>query len=172
MASIPKEFRYAATFLANLAGSKGRLTVNKILSFQVALEKAFAEKYQPCWFPSQPLRGSGNRCIRIHSFKVDPLVARVATECGLHDIKSFLPSELILWVDPKCVCYKLSDCSPTFMVYDEGSQLQGSNVVPAHTFEPSSHATTTQTVMSSSMSSIFERPEVSIRRSAVVFVNA
>jgi len=63
------------------------------------------------WFPSQPHRGNGYRCLRINHNQIDPLIMKCGLECGLdhNQLRHVLPNELTLWIDPNEVSYRIGE---------------------------------------------------------------
>eukprot|EP00037_Helgoeca_nana_P015445 m.144240 g.144240 ORF g.144240 m.144240 type:complete len:184 (-) comp23020_c0_seq2:1465-2016(-) len=68
------------------------------------------------WYPLNPNRGSGHRCILISAGKVDPVLVSsmvaarlVQLESAEHELALLLPTELAVWVDPGDVSVRLGN---------------------------------------------------------------
>eukprot|EP00123_Amoebidium_parasiticum_P009111 comp19253_c0_seq1/m.22041 comp19253_c0_seq1/g.22041 ORF comp19253_c0_seq1/g.22041 comp19253_c0_seq1/m.22041 type:complete len:149 (-) comp19253_c0_seq1:540-986(-) len=121
----PKEFEAAASFICQLVGHKNTLTPAQLQQYERALLHVMEQNYMKSWYPDQPLRGSGNRCIRVHLNKIDPVLLQAAQLSNLENVVTKLfPAELVLWVDPRSVCYKPSEFSPIVTIYDGETRTQ------------------------------------------------
>jgi hypothetical protein len=71
------------------------------------------------WFPENPFKGSGYRCIRING-KMDPVIAQAAKSCGVSVqlVQSTFPSELTMWIDPLEVSYRVGENGPICVLYE------------------------------------------------------
>lgn len=105
------------------------------------------EQYKHHWFPEQPCKGSGYRCIRINH-KMDPLVGQAGQRIGLstQQLYLLLPSELTLWVDPFEVSYRIGEDGSICVLYE-------SQPIPSANANASVNASTGT---SSSVSSILD----------------
>jgi protein Tob/BTG len=73
--------------------------------------KLLVEQFENHWFPDQPYQGQGYRCIRFNrQAPRDPMLQRVATECGLRYDDLKLPLELKIWTDPNDISYSNCKC--------------------------------------------------------------
>lgn len=116
------ELESAIKFIISMlrAGHRARLVRSKgdkfflepeIEMLQVSLMTVMSRQYKDFWFPESPYRGSAYRCIRINKDKMDPIIAKAAESCGLscNLIRTYLPDELTLWVDPSEVSYRIGE---------------------------------------------------------------
>lgn len=98
---------------AKMVRSKGNkfFLEPEIEMLQMSLFAVMDRQYRNFWFPETPNRGSAYRCIRINKDKMDPIIAKAAASCGLscNLIRSYLPEELTLWVDPAEVSYRIGE---------------------------------------------------------------
>ncbi|XP_069122728.1 protein Tob1-like [Argopecten irradians] len=85
------------------------------------LEKGLKGKFEGHWYPDKPIKGTGYRCVRVNGEKVDPVIIKAIYECGLDltEVQSYLPAELILWIDPCEVSYKIGEKGPVKILYSE-----------------------------------------------------
>lgn len=116
------ELESAVKFIISMlrAGHRAKLVRSKgdkfflepeIEMLQMSLISVMSHQYKGYWFPDSPNRGSAYRCIRINKDKMDPIIAKAADSCGLscNLIRSYLPDELTLWVDPSEVSYRIGE---------------------------------------------------------------
>lgn len=78
-------------------------------NFSNRLSEELRLKFEGHWYPDKPEKGSGYRCIRVNGSTPDTLVLRVAEYCGITSIRSDLPAELTLWIDPGEVSYRIGE---------------------------------------------------------------
>lgn len=76
-----------------------------------ALEKILKRRYRNFWFPDQPLKGSGYRCIKVTSDRLDPLIiqAGMAVGVAVEAIRKRLPTPLYLSINPGLVTYTVHE---------------------------------------------------------------
>eukprot|EP00122_Pirum_gemmata_P001463 Pgem_evm1s1313 len=95
-----KEIDVAVQFIVSLITQ--RLAKPKADEFSIVLKK------HGSWYENEPWRGQANRCVRVDS-KMDPVLEMCSQLCGINNLHLLLPSNLIIWIDPNSVCYKMSD---------------------------------------------------------------
>lgn len=85
------------------------------------LERGLKKKFQGHWYPDKPFKGSGFRCVRMSGENVDPVFTYAATECGLslEEVKSYLPGELTIWIDPAEVSYRIGEKGQIKILYSD-----------------------------------------------------
>lgn len=85
------------------------------------LERGLKKKFQGHWYPDKPFKGSGFRCVRMSGENVDPVFTYAATECGLslEEVKSYLPEELTIWIDPAEVSYRIGEKGQIKILYSD-----------------------------------------------------
>jgi len=68
-------------------------------------------KFQDHWYPERPTKGSAYRSIRISKEKVDKILINAAIDVGLNlqEILESLPNDLIIWIDPGEVSYRIGE---------------------------------------------------------------
>jgi len=119
------EIESAANFLSNLLRlHSSLLTGDQLENFRRSIETHLADHYQHHWFPDKPCKGSGYRCLRINH-KMDPIIAKAGVTCGLDEsaLRTVLPNELTLWVDPREVSYRIGE-NGSICVLFEGDSSQ------------------------------------------------
>lgn len=90
-------------------------------AFEASLSKILHTIFLNSWYPEQPLRNSGNRCIRIQQPEIiDPVIVEAVEKAGLDlsRIIYYLPLRITLWIDPGSVCYRASYRDPIITVYN------------------------------------------------------
>jgi protein Tob/BTG len=100
-----EEISAAVIFLVRLIERSENFSKEQLEDFKTCLSQLLAERFKNHWFPDQPCKGQGYRCIRVNEWNPrDATLERAATTCGFkyEDLK--LPLELTIWVDPNEVC--------------------------------------------------------------------
>uniref|UniRef100_A0A7G3AB77 Putative anti-proliferation factor btg1/tob n=1 Tax=Lutzomyia longipalpis TaxID=7200 RepID=A0A7G3AB77_LUTLO len=123
------EVHSAAQFLMNLLRVKQNKTLpeNQLENFKGSLEDLLLIRYRSHWYPEVPTKGSGFRCIRING-KMDPIIEQAAVNVGLHPrtLKTMLPQELTLWIDPDGVSYRIGENGSICCLYEATSDARSS----------------------------------------------
>ncbi|KAL4103663.1 hypothetical protein QTP88_019014 [Uroleucon formosanum] len=156
------ELESAVKFLISMlrAGHRSSLVRSKCDKFflepeiemlQLSLLSVMNLQYKDYWFPDSPNRGSAYRCIRINKDKMDPIIARAADACGLscHLIRTYLPDELTLWVDPSEVSYRIGEEDGSICVLYEGPMPSPHDMVVAQPGRPSSSSSSSSSMSTS-----------------------
>uniref|UniRef100_A0A1B0DLS5 Anti-proliferative protein domain-containing protein n=1 Tax=Phlebotomus papatasi TaxID=29031 RepID=A0A1B0DLS5_PHLPP len=123
------EVHSAAQFLMNLLRVKqsNPLPENQLENFKGSLEDLLLIRYRSHWYPEVPTKGSGFRCIRING-KMDPIIEQAAVSVGLHPrtLKTMLPQELTMWIDPDGVSYRIGENGSICVLYEAVSEARSS----------------------------------------------
>ncbi|NP_001086979.1 Novel protein of BTG family L homeolog [Xenopus laevis] len=119
------EISSAAAFITRLLKTTGAIEERQLQHFCQVLQEAMKDHYKHHWFPQNPFKGSGYRCLRINH-KMDPLIGQAAGHIGLSHLRLFqlLPRELTLWVDPFEVSYRIGEDGSICVLY-EGAAAGG-----------------------------------------------
>jgi hypothetical protein len=98
-----------------------KLPRRRVNMFGEELEKYLKIKYQDHWFPDNPYRESGYRCIKISADNVDLTLIKAANDSGmvLQEILKTLPSNMSLWMDPGEVSYRLNEQGIVKIIYED-----------------------------------------------------
>lgn len=141
------EIDSAVSFLSSIirATITGQsLTAEQLMQFQQALGVAFRHRCAGHWFPERPLRGSAYRCVRIVNSSIDRDLTAAASAAGVPEslLRSVLPSELTLWIDPDEVSYRIGEDGSVGVIYDARSSgdSNANNVFRSPSVEASSHS--------------------------------
>jgi len=92
--------------LQNLYNKLPRRRVNL---FGEELLHQLKQKYNNHWYPSNPVKGSAYRCLKMTP--TDPIISIAANEVNinLNDIIENLPTDLWIWIDPGEVSYRIGN---------------------------------------------------------------
>uniref|UniRef100_A0A915L4Y5 Anti-proliferative protein domain-containing protein n=1 Tax=Romanomermis culicivorax TaxID=13658 RepID=A0A915L4Y5_ROMCU len=112
------EIDTAVQFLSCLLAKYGRSA--DIDRFQLALTDAMVRHYDGHWYPTDPLKGSGYRCIRVNGV-IHPLLTEAARICKLpvKEMRQAFPSELTIWVDPGDVSVRFGEEGGISILYQK-----------------------------------------------------
>ncbi|NXY51739.1 BTG2 protein, partial [Ceuthmochares aereus] len=118
-ADMVPEIAAAVGFVSSLLRTRGCVSEQQLEVFSEALRDTLEEHYKHHWFPENPFRGSGYRCIRINH-QMDPIISKAAKQIGLSSSQLYqlLPSELTLWVDPYEVSYRIGEDGSICVLYE------------------------------------------------------
>uniref|UniRef100_A0A3Q2CT56 Transducer of ERBB2, 2 n=1 Tax=Cyprinodon variegatus TaxID=28743 RepID=A0A3Q2CT56_CYPVA len=88
--------------------------------FGEELEKILMSRFEGHWYPDAPLRGSAFRCIHLGAPR-DPVVELAAKRSGLdtEEVRSNVPAELSVWIDPYEVSYQIGEKGTVKVLYLE-----------------------------------------------------
>ncbi|KAJ9588354.1 hypothetical protein L9F63_018280, partial [Diploptera punctata] len=104
------EISAAVIFLVRLIEKSENFNQDQLEHFKARLSELLIERFENHWFPDQPCKGQGYRCIRLNERDPrDATLEAAATACGFkyEDLK--LPVELTIWVDPNEVCCRFGE---------------------------------------------------------------
>ncbi|KAH9489078.1 Protein btg1 [Bulinus truncatus] len=85
------------------------LSESKLASFITVLTELLLARYQNNWFPENPERGSGFRCIRVNTQSIDPTILECLKRSKIEIPKSLTHTELTIWVDPGVVSVRIGE---------------------------------------------------------------
>ncbi|GFR69667.1 protein BTG1 [Elysia marginata] len=109
--------------------SKKIISESQINLFLSVFTELLVVKYEKFWFPDDPERASGFRCIRVNQQSIDPVVAESLCKAGFprNQHKQIISHEVTVWVDPGVVSMRIGeDGSVGHEVVDE--QLYAKNM--------------------------------------------
>ncbi|KAI8819305.1 uncharacterized protein EV422DRAFT_107053 [Fimicolochytrium jonesii] len=132
------EVQTAVTFLAKLFHSKSSsaaVTPEKLAAFQQALVERMLEHYKGHWDPQRPCRGNAFRALCILNGCVEPVISDAVRVAGLKLADLSFPPELVLWVDPHCVSYRIGDFGQVVTVWENRAVLDSEAVEIPHFFK-------------------------------------
>ena len=98
-----------------------KLPRRRVDLFGEELEVGLKEKFQGHWYPDRPSKGSGYRCVKGNGDGIDPVLVEAATKAGLDifEVKTYLPEDLTIWIDPSEVSYKIGERGAVKVLYSE-----------------------------------------------------
>jgi len=103
------EINTAVEFIVRLLRSS-EITVAQIEVFKASLKTSLSHKFASHWSPNEPMKGNAYRSILVTQGLIDPVLAQSAKAAGLASLnKRWFPSELIIWIDPLDVTYRIGD---------------------------------------------------------------
>ncbi|XP_014223826.1 protein BTG3-like [Trichogramma pretiosum] len=104
------EIQAAVQFLLTLIGKNKNYSADQMECFQRNLIEMLTERFENHWFPDQPFKGQGYRCIRVNAHnRRDATIANAAKAAGVRYEDLAFPQELTIWVDPKEVCCRFGE---------------------------------------------------------------
>ncbi|KAJ3123911.1 hypothetical protein HK098_001556 [Nowakowskiella sp. JEL0407] len=98
-------------------------TPEQLATFQTALYRKLEKRFTGHWFPSMPQKGSAFRSISFFGGKIDGVISAAGTEAKIslsYLSRSYSP-DLVVWIDPGCVSYRISEYGYTHMIYEDTS---------------------------------------------------
>jgi len=101
--------------------------------FGEELERILVSRFEGHWYPESPLRGSAFRCLHLGSPGPDPVVELAARRSGLdtEEVRTNVPAELSVWVDPYEVSYQIGEKGAVKVLYlEDPPGLQGCEAEP------------------------------------------
>jgi len=81
------------------------LAVSEIQAFETGVRNRLMKRCNGHWYPSEPLRGSGFRCL-VNEISTDPIFLAAADDVRIRDIGGRLPRG-VMWVNPSSVKVQL-----------------------------------------------------------------
>jgi protein Tob/BTG len=110
-----QEVSTAVLFIASIIKQSEMISDSQLIRFMQRLCADLQFRFQNHWFVHAPERGSAFRCLRNTTRGgLDPRFVKAAIACDISgDVMSCaLPSEFLLWVDPREVSYKIGEFGP------------------------------------------------------------
>lgn len=86
-----------------------KLPEAKLSAFITVLTELLTTRYENNWYPENPDRGSGYRCIRINNQCVDPTIVESLKRAKIELSKGFIFTEVTIWVDPGVVSVRIGE---------------------------------------------------------------
>ncbi|KAL3312569.1 transducer of ERBB2 [Cichlidogyrus casuarinus] len=106
------EISYAVKYILSQLYSK--LPRRRVNCYGEELEKCLHKKFQSHWFPHDPQKDSAYRALHTSGPGTDPCFTEAAQATGLdwNEIRMFLPSDLVIEIDPGYVAAVTTSSSP------------------------------------------------------------
>uniref|UniRef100_A0A915JDN4 Anti-proliferative protein domain-containing protein n=1 Tax=Romanomermis culicivorax TaxID=13658 RepID=A0A915JDN4_ROMCU len=107
--SMRNEVTAAVDYLTYLL-TKANFDVELTELFRQSLTDLLFDHYSGHWYPDEPLRGSGYRCLRVNGV-MHPILANAADLCSLEVAKfrRAFPAEFTIWIDPGNVNVRIGE---------------------------------------------------------------
>ncbi|KAK9700427.1 hypothetical protein K7432_012191 [Basidiobolus ranarum] len=117
------EIASATEFLCRLIPS-GQLSTQQTDELKKYLSQIMSQKFSSHWDVDQPFIGNAYRSICNFAGRMDPLLYSVALQAQIDPsiIEQYLPKDLVLWVDPYSVSYRVGDHGPVRTLYEDRSR--------------------------------------------------
>eukprot|EP00834_Sanchytrium_tribonematis_P002847 NODE_96_length_20709_cov_1.429161.p16 type:complete len:130 gc:universal NODE_96_length_20709_cov_1.429161:16079-16468(+) len=122
---MQKEIDYAINFISTIIQKHG-ISQEQLSVFRSELSQLLKEKIGTVgWYVNSPEQGSARRAItNLQSTShVDVCLQKAAIQANILDIRSLLPADFILWIDPMSVSYRCGDHGNVFTIYDGTKQV-------------------------------------------------
>lgn len=113
------ELQSTASFLVHVLRGKGPSEL-QLQKFFICCMKIMYQRMRNCWFPENPLKGSGFRCICINT-KIDPIIEEICKVCCLSStiFHIIFPLGIIICINPKEVSYCIGENGQICVIYEE-----------------------------------------------------
>lgn len=100
--------------------------------FTQAIVEALSERYRDHWYPENPSRGQGYRCVTIDRH-MDRSIKKAAESCGINpnQVRKAFSLEFTMWIDPEEVSYQMGDNGSVCVLYENKQNNAGSNTTSA-----------------------------------------
>jgi hypothetical protein len=86
-----------------------KLSDTKLAAFISILTNLLKTRYEKNWYPENPDKGSGFRCIRVNGQCVDPTIVESLKLAKIEFTKELFTTELTVWVDPGVVSVRIGE---------------------------------------------------------------
>ncbi|KAG7281157.1 hypothetical protein CRUP_032860, partial [Coryphaenoides rupestris] len=130
-AAMHLEVKVALNFIVSYLYNK--LPRRRADLFGEELERILVSRFEGHWYPESPLRGSAFRCLHLGAPGPDPVVELAARRSGLdtEEVRTNVPAELSVWVDPYEVSYQIGEKGAVKVLYlEDPPGLQGCEAEP------------------------------------------
>ena len=114
------EVTSVANFLVHLIGQK--LKPKEQERFAKCLIQFLCYKYRDHWLPAKPYFGCGYRCLRFREDYFDPKIEQAChlANVSKSTVKKALPPNMMVWIDPFEVTYRIGDNGCICSIYEFG----------------------------------------------------
>ncbi|GFO44952.1 protein btg1 [Plakobranchus ocellatus] len=91
--------------------AKHLISDSQVRAFLSIFTELLVVRYEKFWFPDEPDRASGYRCIRVNRQSIDPVVAESLRKAGIpkDKHKQIISSDVTVWVDPGVVSMRIGE---------------------------------------------------------------
>ncbi|KAJ1928705.1 hypothetical protein IWQ60_001805 [Tieghemiomyces parasiticus] len=120
------EIGYAVDFLCRLIPESASVPPEQRDGWKDALTRLLSQRYRGHWNVYQPYSGNAYRSLTTFAGQLDPTLVQAAAQAQLplSVLQNYMPRDLVLWVDPYAVSYRIRDGSSVFTLYEDKSQVR------------------------------------------------
>lgn len=117
-----EEINHAVDFICRLLNKS--VDSEPLQRFRIELTAALESRFQNHWDIGRPFWGGAYRAINNFGGMLDPVLAQASkpTSIPSHVIISTLPKDLVLWVDPYSVAYRVGDHGNINTLFEDKSR--------------------------------------------------
>jgi protein Tob/BTG len=133
---MKEEIACACEFLyASIRAQSGTmLTQEQLTNYKTVLNQLIIDKFTSHWYPDEPMKGNGFRCVNIDTKVVDPMLGEAAELSNIskdifHLVFRF---GLALWIDPGHVSYCTGRSSNVVSLY---KSTRETSCIPIHRYQ-------------------------------------
>jgi protein Tob/BTG len=118
-ANMKKEISAACHFLIRLMGNKA-ISATQRKQFSKTLQTLLSEKFRAHWDEESPMRGNAYRALSTFHGNIDVTIRHAAQSASIEAqlLNEKLPSEFVIWIDPKQVSYRIGDYGTVHSLYN------------------------------------------------------
>ena len=112
------EFVSASNFFVYLVSHKFNKKEQE--RFRECLTRVIRQRFRDHWFPEKPYAACGFRCLHIREDYFAPIIAQACAcaQISLDSVKKALPSNMMIWIDPYEVTYRIGDSGVILCLYE------------------------------------------------------
>jgi hypothetical protein len=92
--------------------------------FRDALLNVWQTQFLNYWFPETPIRANALRAIDFIDGRIHPSLLKAVELCGIEMPEFKIPADLVIWIDPNCVAYRVGDNGYMTTLYDTENSVQ------------------------------------------------
>lgn len=140
------EISHALRFITYHLYSK--LPRRKVNMLAEELSKQLRLKYKDHWHVDRPSKGSGYRSLKFSLPKIDIILQSAAREVGLdeREIIGYMPADLIIWIDPGEVSYRIGERGTVHILYRSNSAEHRTQIEEKYKLDGSTDAIEDNTI--------------------------
>jgi protein Tob/BTG len=122
---MKQELKSAANLIVHLLrlNKNCRISEAQLKKFRDCLIENIYRRCRDHWFPDAPEKGSGYRSLRFYEIKKDSCLSQACEAAKLKKefVQEMLPNDLMIWINPLEVLYRIGEDSCICILYDHTS---------------------------------------------------